>query len=113
MAKITLHQGDKSFTIITHEHSRFWLPCLGEDGQLYCLFDRIADGLGIIRDDMDFLDKEQRLCIHLQYKVMHHEEPKESQQIPNWDKEIFDRVEGLCEYIEEWKKKCNKEWTNE
>ena len=110
MAKIVLKQDGKSFTIITHERSKFLLPCLGEDGQFYCLFDRIADGLGIIRDDMDFLDKEQRLCIKTQYEVLHHEKPEESQTIPNWDKEIFDRVEGLEEYIEEWKKKYNQGW---
>ena len=110
MAKIVLKQDGKSFTIITHEYSKWHLPCLGEDGELYCLFNRIADWLGIIRDDMDFLDKEQKLCIKTQYEVMHNEKPKESQTIPNWDKEIFDRVEGLEEYIEEWKKKHNKEW---
>lgn len=110
MAKIVLKQEGKTFTIITHERSMFWLPCLGEDGELYCLFDRIADGLGIIRDDMDFLDKEQGLCIKNQYEVLHHKEQEESQTIPNWDKEIFDRVQGLNEYIEEWEKKHNQEW---
>lgn len=110
MAKIVLQQEGKSFTIITHEYSKWYLPCLGEDGAFYCLFDRIADGLGIIRDDMDWIDVQQKLCIKLQYKVQHHEEPKESQTVPNWDKEIFDRVEGLEEYIEEWKKKHNQEW---
>ena len=71
---------------------------------------QVADWLGIIRDDMDWLDVQQKLCVKLQYKVLHHKEPEESQTIPNWDKEIFDRVEGLNEYIEEWKKKYNQEW---
>lgn len=110
MAKIVLQQDGKSFTIITHELNRFWLPCLGEDGELYCLFNRIADGLGIIRDDMDFLDREKKLCIKTQYEVIHHKKPEGIESITNWDKEIFDRVEGLEEYIEEWKKKHNQEW---
>lgn len=110
MAKIVLQQDGKSFTIITHEYSKWHLPCLGEDGELYCLFNRIADGLGIIRDDMDFLDKEQKLCIKTQYEVMHHTKPEGVEPIPNWDKEIFDIVEGFGEYVEEWKKKHNQEW---
>ena len=110
MAKIVLQQDGKSFTIITHEIISFGMPCLGEDGAFYCLFYRITDGLGIIRDDMDWLDVQQNLCVKLQYTVLHHEEPEESQTVPNWDKEIFDRVEGLEEYIEEWKKKHSREW---
>lgn len=110
MAKIVLRQDGKSFTIITNKLSRFWLPCLGEDGQLYCLFDNIYTWGDTPRNDMDFLDEEQHLCIKSLYEVQYHEEPKESQQITNWDKEIFDRVEEMHEYIEEWKKKHNQEW---
>lgn len=113
MAKITLHQGDKSFTIITHELSRFYLPCLGQDGQLYCLFNSITDLLGVIRDDADFLDEKQGLCVKSQYKVQYHKEPQNSQIISHWDKAIFDNVNSLEEYIRVWRDKNNKEWTNE
>ena len=110
MAKIVLQQDGKSFTIITHEQSKFWLPCLGEDGQVYCLFEARPNEFWNFRTDMDILDKEQNLCIKTRYEVQHHKAPEEDLTIPNWDKEIFDRVEGLEEYIEEWKKKYNQEW---
>ena len=110
MAKIVLQQDGKSFTIITHEYSKWHLPCLGEDGELYCLFQARPNEFGDFRTDMDFLDKEQKLCIKTQYEVMHHKEPEGIKPILNWVKEIFDRVEGFEEYIEEWKKKHNQEW---
>jgi hypothetical protein len=109
MAKIVLKQGNKSFTIITHEQSKFYLPCLGEDGQLYWLFNLS----GVIRDDMDFLDEKQGLCVQSQYKMQHHKEPLNSQIVSHWDKAIFDNVNSLEEYIRVWKKKNNKEWINE
>lgn len=110
MAKIVLKHGDKTFTIITHETSMFWLPCLGEDGQLYCISDRIYSWDNTPRNDMDFLDEKQRLCIKNQDKVMFHTENVEYNLIPNWDKEIFNKVNGMKEYIKEWEAKHKKKW---
>lgn len=110
MAKITLHENSKSFTVITFNCSKFHLPCLGEDGCLYCLFSRIVDGLGVIRDDMDFLDEKQKLCVKLQDKVIHRNMDIEYIPIPNWDKAIFDKVDSFEEYIQVWEDKNNKRW---